>query len=112
MWPARCRVLSDCWKGIGMSHSEVMEAPEVKEAAILRRYVRALARYERLLEISRALISTLDIDALLEQIVVASSELTDTEASSILLLDKLTGSLRFEAAIDVSGFAQIGRAHV
>ncbi|MBN1427447.1 MAG: GAF domain-containing protein [Anaerolineae bacterium] len=70
---------------------------------ILRKYVRILARYERLMELSRALISTLDISVLLEQIVVAAAELTDTEASSILLLDKATGTLRFEAAFDPMG---------
>jgi signal transduction histidine kinase len=70
---------------------------------ILRRYVRILARYERLMELSRSLISTLDIRTLLEQIVVAAVELTDTEASSILLLDKSTGTLRFEASVDPMG---------
>ena len=72
---------------------------------VTRRYIRTLARYERLLEISRALNSTLDIDTLLGQIVVAASELTDTTASSILLVDKRSGTLRFEASLDVSGVA-------
>jgi signal transduction histidine kinase len=71
----------------------------------IKRYARTLARYERLMEISRALISTLDINVLLEQIVLSAAELTDTEAASILLLDKLTGSLRFEAAVDITGFS-------
>jgi signal transduction histidine kinase len=70
---------------------------------LIRRYIRTLARYERLLEISRSLISTLDIDTLLGQIVVAAAELTDTVASSILLLDKVSGTLRFEASVDISG---------
>jgi signal transduction histidine kinase len=83
-----------------MTHPDLAEG----ERAVLRRYVRTLARYERLLEISRALISTLDIGDLLEQIVVAATELTATEASSILLVDKRTGVLRFEAAIDTTGF--------
>lgn len=77
----------------------------IKQDTVLQRYVRALARYERLLEISRALISTLDIGDLLEQIVVAATELTDTEASSILLVDKRTGVLRFEAAVDTTGIS-------
>lgn len=71
----------------------------------LRGYVRMLARYERLMELSRILSSTLHIDALLEQIVRAAAELTDSEAASILLVDKRTDSLRFEAAIDVTGFS-------
>jgi len=70
---------------------------------VSRRYIRTLARYERLLEISRAMNSTLDIDFLLEQIVTAAAELTQTEAASILLLDKRNGTLRFEASIDVTG---------
>lgn len=64
-----------------------------------------LARYERLLEISRSLNSTLDIDSLLEQIVQAAAELCNSEAASILLLDKRTGVLRFEAAVDPKGFS-------
>jgi K+-sensing histidine kinase KdpD len=71
--------------------------------ATIRRHIRTLARYERLLEFSRALNSTLDIDALLEQIVTAASELTSTTATSILLLDKVSGTLRFEASIDPNG---------
>ncbi len=67
------------------------------------RYTRSMQRYERLLEISRALISTLDIRALLEQIISAASELTDTEAASIMLVDTGTGSLRFEASLDPTG---------
>jgi signal transduction histidine kinase len=83
------------------------ETPDLaeEEESILRRYVRTLARYERLMEISRSLNSTLDIDSLLKQIVVSASELTDTEAASILLVDKKTGTLRFEAALDVGGFS-------
>ncbi|MBN1311960.1 MAG: GAF domain-containing protein [Anaerolineae bacterium] len=82
-----------------MRQAEQIEKPDT----ILRRYVRILARYERLMELSRSLISTLDISILLEQIVVAAVELTDSEASSILLLDKPTGTLRFEAAVDPMG---------
>ncbi len=70
---------------------------------VTRRYIRLLARYERLLEISRALNSTLDIDILLSQIVTAATELTRTEGASILLLDKRSGTLRFEAALDPTG---------
>ena len=71
--------------------------------ATIRRHIRTLARYERLLEISRAMNSTLNIDTLLEQIVTAASELTTTSATSILLLDKASGTLRFEASIDPGG---------
>ncbi|MCL4247622.1 MAG: GAF domain-containing sensor histidine kinase [Anaerolineae bacterium] len=57
-----------------------------------------LFRYERILEISQELAVMFDHQALLRVIVNAASELTDSEASSILLLDSATGELRFEMA--------------
>lgn len=68
-------------------------------------YRQLMARYERLMEISRQLNSTLDLGALLNRIVHAAVELTDTEEASILLLDPTTGELRFEAASNLSGSA-------
>lgn len=61
---------------------------------------RILERYERVMEISRSLNSTLDINSLLAQIVRAAAELTDTEAASILLMDASGENLRFEAAVN------------
>jgi signal transduction histidine kinase len=61
-----------------------------------------LARYERLIEISQQLNSTLDLTSLLRHIVSAAVELTDSEAASILLLDDATGELRFEQASNMS----------
>lgn len=55
-----------------------------------------LAAYEHLLEISQQLNSTLELGALLRKIISAAEELTNTEASSILLLDPRSGDLRFE----------------
>jgi signal transduction histidine kinase len=55
-------------------------------------------RLERLLEISRNLSSTLDLQELLQMIVDRACELTLSEAASILLHDPATGELRFEAA--------------
>lgn len=55
-----------------------------------------LAAYEHLLEIGQQLNSTLDLGALLRKIISAAEELTNTEASSILLLDPRSGDLRFE----------------
>jgi len=69
------------------------------------RYQQLAARYERLMEISRQLNSTLDLGALLNRIVYAATELTGTEEASILLLDPATGELRFEAASNLSGSA-------
>jgi signal transduction histidine kinase len=80
-------------------------AEDVGAPKALRSYVRLLARYERLMEINRILSSMLHIDALLEQIVRAASDLTESEAASILLVDKRSDSLRFEAAIDCTGFS-------
>lgn len=55
-----------------------------------------LARYERIIEISQQLNSTLDHRPLLKRIIYAAMELTNSEASSILLIDPSTGELRFE----------------
>lgn len=71
----------------------------------IRSYLRLLARYERLNEISQKLNSTLDVRALLNMILNAVTELTDTEEASILLIDESTGELRFEAATQLSAGA-------
>ncbi|MBK9049822.1 MAG: GAF domain-containing sensor histidine kinase [Chloroflexi bacterium] len=61
--------------------------------------------WQRLLEVSRILSSTLELQPLLRQVLEVATELTDTEAASILLLDNQTGELRFAAA---TGHANIG----
>jgi K+-sensing histidine kinase KdpD len=61
-----------------------------------------IERYERLIEISQQLNSTLDHNALLRKIISAAQELTDTEAASILLLDPASGELRFEIASNIN----------
>ena len=65
-------------------------------------YRRLMRRYERLMQVSRHLNSTLDLDTLLKRILDAATELTEVEEASILLLDPATGELRFEAASDLS----------
>jgi len=60
-------------------------------------YPLMLKRYERLLEVTRTLTSTLELPVLLRTIVEAATELTETEAASILLFDSNSGQLRFEA---------------
>jgi signal transduction histidine kinase len=65
-------------------------------------FEKLLDRYERIIEISQQLNSTLDHVALLRRIISAASELTDSEASSILLIDPATGELRFEQALNIS----------
>ncbi len=57
-----------------------------------------LERYQRLLELSRDLNSTLDLPALLNHIVKAASDLCQAEAASILLYDEGNQELYFEAA--------------
>jgi signal transduction histidine kinase len=56
-----------------------------------------LDSYQRLLSLSQVLTSTLDLLELLDLIVNAARDLTQTEATSILLLDAKTGDLYFEA---------------
>jgi signal transduction histidine kinase len=55
------------------------------------------SRYERLLEVTRTISSTLDLNDLLRHIVNAAAEVTETEAASIMLYDSTINQLRFEA---------------
>ncbi len=57
-----------------------------------------LHRYQKLIDLSRDLASTLDLDLLLDRIVDAAAELTGSEAASILLTDDETNALYFQAA--------------
>ncbi|MBL8147148.1 MAG: GAF domain-containing sensor histidine kinase [Anaerolineae bacterium] len=61
-----------------------------------------LGRYERIIEISQQLNSTLDHMALLRRIIAAAMELIGAEAASILLIDTSTGELRFELSSNMS----------
>ncbi len=54
--------------------------------------------YRRLIEISRDLASTLDLNGLLERIVRAAAEVVRSEVASILLYDNLTRQLYFQVA--------------
>ncbi len=66
-----------------------------------------VARLEGLIEVSRSLSSTLSLRPLLDLIVVAARELTQTEACSILLVDRRSGQLHFEAATNLPGIHSI-----
>ncbi|MHA2428799.1 MAG: sensor histidine kinase [Candidatus Hermodarchaeia archaeon] len=57
-----------------------------------------LERYQRLIEISRGLASTLDLDVLLDRIVHAAADLSNASEASILLYDETKGELVFQAA--------------
>lgn len=83
--------------------TENRSIPEDDDSATVEKYLKLLARYERLMEIARQLNSTLNIRALLDSIIQAATELTDTEVASILLLDPRTGELRFEAGLAPEG---------
>lgn len=70
-------------------------------------YKERIARLEGLLEINRSLAAMLDLRPLLYCIVSAARELTQTEASSILLVDRKSGQLHFEAATNVQSVHSI-----
>jgi signal transduction histidine kinase len=74
-----------------------LEAPDTK----------SVAQLERLIEIGRSLNSTLELRPLLQRIAVAAQQLTDTEETSILLLDRRSGQLHFEAATNLPGVRSI-----
>jgi len=57
-----------------------------------------LERYQWLIEISRDLASTLDLDVLLNRIVTAAADLSNAEEASILLYDETKRDLFFQAA--------------
>ncbi len=60
-----------------------------------------LDSYLRLIEISRDLASTLDLDTLLYDIVKASADITHAEAASILLYDDTARQLYFQVATNI-----------
>jgi signal transduction histidine kinase len=62
---------------------------------------RTLDYYLRLIEISRDLASTLDLDTLLNDIVSAAADITHAEAASILLYDDTARQLYFQVATNI-----------
>jgi signal transduction histidine kinase len=63
---------------------------------------RLLERYQLLIELSRDLASTLDLQDLLNHIVNAAADLSGAEAASILTYDEIKGELYFDAASNLS----------
>jgi len=63
-----------------------------------------ITRLERIIEISRVLNSRLELKPLLQDIISAAAELTDTTESSVLLVDSKSGDLFFEAAIGIKKY--------
>jgi signal transduction histidine kinase len=60
-----------------------------------------LEGYRRLIDIARDLASTLDLDILLNRIVSAAADLTETEAASILFYDDAARQLYFQVATNL-----------
>ena len=67
--------------------------------SMLRRKIQSLEQrisyLERIVKVSQMLNSTLSLEPLLQVIVQSATELTNTEVSSIMLIDQKTGELRF-----------------
>ena len=83
-----------------MSREEPARRPS--DTSAIRNYPRLLHRYARLLEVTSDLASTLDLGVLLQHIVEAAQELTESEAASLLLYDANARQLYFEAASSVA----------
>jgi signal transduction histidine kinase len=61
-----------------------------------------IERYQKVMEISRDLASTLNLDVLLRRIVAAATELCHAEQASILLYDQNKQELYFEASTNLN----------
>ena len=62
---------------------------------------KTIQQYQRLIEISRDLASTLNLDLLLNKIVHAAADICNSEAASILLYDDANNILFFQAATNI-----------
>jgi signal transduction histidine kinase len=85
---------------------------EHSDASAIRNYPRLLHRYARLLEVTSDLASTLDLNELLQSIVNAARELTESDAASLLLYDPGTSQLYFDASSNLPGIVGVGRPAV
>ncbi len=74
-----------------------VDAREAMYKERIREMQRRISILERVLRITQVINSTLDLDPLLDIIVQAVTELTETESASIMLIDERTGDLRFQA---------------
>ena len=69
---------------------------------ILNDQASMIERYQKVMEISRDLASTLDLDILLRRIVAAAAALCHAEQASILLFDQSGQELHFEASTNLN----------
>jgi signal transduction histidine kinase len=80
----------------------VLTSGENEQVSALREKITGLEQrigyLERIVKVSQILNSTLSLEPLLQIIVQSATELTDTEACSIILVDKNTKELRFAEA--------------
>jgi signal transduction histidine kinase len=83
--------------------SDPQNERSARDDSAIRNYPRLLKRYARLVELTTDMVSTLDLDTLLQRIVDAAQEMTESEASSLLLYDPMTNHLYFEAATGMQG---------
>lgn len=65
-----------------------------------------LARYKRLIETSKDLASTLDLDSLLNRIIVEARDITEAQAASILLYDSTARQFYFHVATNMDPLMQ------
>lgn len=79
-----------------------MTATDVQDGDNAISAAQLIENYERIMEISKQLNSTFDHQTLLRQIVSAATELIDSEAASIMLIDPITGELRFEISSNLN----------
>ena len=68
---------------------------------MIESHQKRLDRYKRVIEISRDLASTLELDPLLDRIIGAARDLTGAQAASILLYDSTAGQLYFQVATNM-----------
>lgn len=78
--------------------SKSKSSRSARDISAIQNYPRLLKKYARLLELTSELVSTLDLDILLNHIVNAAQELTESEEASLLLYDPQTNHLYFHAA--------------
>jgi signal transduction histidine kinase len=80
----------------------IKTSDEDEQVAVLKQKIagheRRIGYLERIVKVSQILNSTLSLEPLLQIIIQSATELTNTEACSIMLIDKNTGELRFAEA--------------
>jgi putative nucleotidyltransferase with HDIG domain len=85
-----------------------LAAVALQNARHYRRMQRQVVQLQNLVEISRNLIATLDIDRVLRSVVDRAVELLRCQSGSVLLTDEETGELVFRVAVGPAGRRLIG----